>query len=906
MNTLSVVNRAGALLLFLGTSSWAAFPCSPIQPSNPGFEILDQSSNPTNWTYVSSKAGAQGITTIPANVYSGLQAVELSNTDGSTGSWRGMVSDLIPVTPEMEYVLSAHVRSLKGTELVYIGWQEYDVNQLPLTMNYFVLYRSPVTKTWAAYQGSQWTSANARFVKIRLFGPYESTGTVWWDAVSLRPENLLRNASFEEGSSPAGMAQDWFHYSGSDASKQVTQNQSTCGTSSWQMELPSTPNPGNIYMGIRSDFIPVDPQSDYFLSADVKSLTGKELCYAGWKEFDANHQPVHASPVYFILDHQTVPSTAWTTYQRMQKPHPDTRFVQIILIGPSKAAGTVWWDNISFKKSSRLTLDRRIQNKNQPTRATLRLSLPDAIRTQAELHIRVIHTQTQNAAFSTTILSPDARLQIEIPGLAEGPYSVSAELKTPVKAEPVWRDQSTLSVFAPRPQNFTNGNFKTFGVPSVLRFIYDSYDTADFANALEAIKSQGFNAVEVPKSKLTPAYMQKAAALGLKVIIFTGLTTNAELPALIGQYKNDPALLAWYTLDEPSTAWQDNFLESYSIFRSEDPVHPVLTSFNDPQGLRELADGIDIAMSDPYPVPYTPLTLVSDFTDQTVNAVRSFEKPVFTTLQAFGEGALGQWPNWTRAPTPQESRAMTYLALIHGSTGLGYYSFARSKLVVNPNNPNQTIGIPLPIAHPALWESFRTLNQELDALSPILHDGSLSNAIVSDSVNIHHQIRSYEGKLYLIAVNTMNNAEQVSFTLTTPMTITHIQEMFTQQSLPIKPAHTFSDSLEAYGVRVYELSGPPDGSVVVNDFREMRTYPNPWRANQHAGQSITFDQLTLHSSIKIYTLAGHWIRTLDAPNGSVTWDMKNESGELVASGLYLYLVTNGQGQTAKGKLAIIK
>jgi hypothetical protein len=85
-----------------------------------------------------------------------------------------------------------------------------------------------------------------------------------------------------------------------------------------------------------------------------------------------------------------------------------------------------------------------------------------------------------------------------------------------------------------------------------------------------------------------------------------------------------------------------------------------------------------------------------------------------------------------------------------------------------------------------------------------------------------------------------------------------------------------------------------------------RVSPNPWRSDRHSGVPITFDQLPPGSTVKIFTLSGRWVRTLDAPDGFANWDRKNDDGDLVASGIYLYVFTGPQGDTTRGKLAIIR
>jgi len=44
----------------------------------------------------------------------------------------------------------------------------------------------------------------------------------------------------------------------------------------------------------------------------------------------------------------------------------------------------------------------------------------------------------------------------------------------------------------------------------------------------------------------------------------------------------------------------------------------------------------------------------------------------------------------------------------------------------------------------------------------------------------------------------------------------------------------------------------------------------------------------------------------DTPTGEMSWDVKNNKAENIASGVYMYMITNNAGQAKKGKLAIIR
>jgi hypothetical protein len=92
----------------------------------------------------------------------------------------------------------------------------------------------------------------------------------------------------------------------------------------------------------------------------------------------------------------------------------------------------------------------------------------------------------------------------------------------------------------------------------------------------------------------------------------------------------------------------------------------------------------------------------------------------------------------------------------------------------------------------------------------------------------------------------------------------------------------------------------------VADLRETRVYPNPWRSDQHGAFPVTFDHLSEQADIRIFSLSGQIVREISTASGAATWDLMNASGDHVASGLYLYLVTNNRGDRFRGKLAIIR
>ena len=95
--------------------------------------------------------------------------------------------------------------------------------------------------------------------------------------------------------------------------------------------------------------------------------------------------------------------------------------------------------------------------------------------------------------------------------------------------------------------------------------------------------------------------------------------------------------------------------------------------------------------------------------------------------------------------------------------------------------------------------------------------------------------------------------------------------------------------------------------VVSASLSTVKAFPNPWRSDKHANMSVKFDNMPADSVIKIFTVSAQEVKRLSADSsGSALWDRTNDSGQSVASGVYIYLVIDPQGNHTSGKLAIIK
>lgn len=90
----------------------------------------------------------------------------------------------------------------------------------------------------------------------------------------------------------------------------------------------------------------------------------------------------------------------------------------------------------------------------------------------------------------------------------------------------------------------------------------------------------------------------------------------------------------------------------------------------------------------------------------------------------------------------------------------------------------------------------------------------------------------------------------------------------------------------------------------------ISVYPNPFYPLKN--NKATFINLPgkENTTIKLYTINGEIVRILDKPDEvfstRAVWDGKNEYGNLVASGVYIYVIDLRDGRTEVGKIAVIK
>src|SRR3989339_883130 len=100
------------------------------------------------------------------------------------------------------------------------------------------------------------------------------------------------------------------------------------------------------------------------------------------------------------------------------------------------------------------------------------------------------------------------------------------------------------------------------------------------------------------------------------------------------------------------------------------------------------------------------------------------------------------------------------------------------------------------------------------------------------------------------------------------------------------------------------------GTYVSSNLNNVIAYPNPYKPSTAVDGKLKIINLPVDCTVTIYNIAGEKIREIkeaDLGNlGWIEWDGKNESSELVARGVYLYVVIAPDGSKKIGKIGLLK
>ena len=213
--------------------------------------------------------------------------------------------------------------------------------------------------------------------------------------------------------------------------------------------------------------------------------------------------------------------------------------------------------------------------------------------------------------------------------------------------------------------------------------------------------------------------------------------------AAVREFRDHPALLAWYINDERPLSMLPRLQAHQRWVEEEDPDHPTWVVLYQVEDIDRYAGSFDIIGSDPYPIPDRPAAMAGQWARLTREGVAG-AKAVWMVPQVF------RWPDKARAPSFDELRSMTWQCITEGATGIIFYSWFEIRAdKLFPFSQR--------------WEEVKRVAVEVKEMAPVLLSAEPAPAVeVEAPESVHWLVRKREGAVHLFLVNDSAQEARVS------------------------------------------------------------------------------------------------------------------------------------------------
>jgi hypothetical protein len=210
----------------------------------------------------------------------------------------------------------------------------------------------------------------------------------------------------------------------------------------------------------------------------------------------------------------------------------------------------------------------------------------------------------------------------------------------------------------------------------------------------------------------------------------------------------------------------------------------------------------------------------------------------------------------------------------------------------------------LPAGPAYVSRSFRIVNTR-DSLNPDSLDGPSTTGIDSLTANgiTLHNVANASQTLTVGFVESPSSFPSLSIGETLDVTVT----LYVPEGTPAGRYVGYA-KLRAVGndltVDTDSIRLVVQGPTPAVDLENLKVFPNPYKP--YIGHTvINFEGLTAQATVKLFDIKGRLVKEIAESNGDglATW---NPQSPVIASGVYIYLVTNPQGAKKTGKIAIIR
>ncbi|MCX7598473.1 MAG: hypothetical protein N2512_06340 [Armatimonadetes bacterium] len=258
----------------------------------------------------------------------------------------------------------------------------------------------------------------------------------------------------------------------------------------------------------------------------------------------------------------------------------------------------------------------------------------------------------------------------------------------------------------------------------------------------------------------------------------------------VEEFRDHPALLAWYLNDELGLEFLERLAAHQQWLEEWDPNHPTWVVLYQVGQVREYIRTFDAIGTDPYPIPEHPRR-AAEWTRATVeNVARA--RPVWMVPQIFNWKCYNPQGNG-RTPTYEEMRSMAWQCICEGAMGLIFYSFFDIRR--DPDTPFDE--------H---WPRVKQMAAEIKHWVPVLLSVDEPLAVTVKGEAIHARVQAHGGSTYIFVVNDDYETREAAFTLRPGWRLKRLSD---GQVLSADGRGRATDQLGGLDMQVYEVLAQP-------------------------------------------------------------------------------------------------
>jgi len=259
---------------------------------------------------------------------------------------------------------------------------------------------------------------------------------------------------------------------------------------------------------------------------------------------------------------------------------------------------------------------------------------------------------------------------------------------------------------------------------------------------------------------------------------------------IVKEFRDHPALLAWYLNDELGLELLDRLTAHQQWLEEWDPNHPTWVVLYQVGQVREYVPTFDAIGTDPYPIPNHP-RMAGQWARQTVEGVAR-ARPVWMVPQIFNWRCYNPQGNG-RTPTFEEMRSMAWQCICEGAMGLIFYSYFDIRR--DPDTPFEE--------H---WPRVKQMAAEIKKWAPVLLSVDRPLAVSVAGEAIHARVQAYGGKTYVFVVNDDYEAHTAEFRLKPGWRLRRVSD---GRLLTASAGGQANDQIAGLDMQVYEVVQRP-------------------------------------------------------------------------------------------------